>query len=129
MSFSTSILQALSKLVKCEIEFVSIVNFKSVDYFFCIGRHSFFIITKELNSIEIEIYLAHLEKVIIDISKFNLLQMVFNDNRDGNIPGKMNVLCDDRSLLLNSLRCSWKTDYMFRLGKIKNLPVFKLCFI
>lgn len=125
MTSSESLMHGLSHIVRCPISFVCVINFKENDYFFCLGQHSFFLIKESLAEYECEIYLAHIETVFIDDYKYNLLQLHFSDNRDNKIPAKMNILTDDRPLLVNHLSSSWKTDYMYRRGRIKNLPLFK----
>ena len=125
MSSSESLMQGLTKIVRCPICFVCVINFKSFDYFFSLGQHSFFLINEDLEKIRCEIYLAHIETVFIDNYKFNVLQIQFSDNRDNQVPAKMNMLCEDRPLLISHLSAAWKTDYMYRKGRIKNMPLYK----
>lgn len=37
----------------------------------------------------------------------------------------MNIAAYDRKLLVNTLQCLWKTDFMYRNDIAKNLPIFK----
>jgi len=125
MTSSETLMQGLSHVVRCPLSFVCVINFKENDYFFCLGQHSFFLIKRNLEEIECEIYLAHIETVFIDNYKYNILQIQFSENRDNKIPAKMNLITDDRPLLINHMASSWKTDYMFRKGRIMNMPLFK----
>ena len=125
MTSSESLMTGLSQVVRCPISFVCVVNFMENEYFFCLGQHSFFLIQKNLEEINCEIFLAHIDYVFMDEYKYNVLQIQFSDNRDNKIPAKMNFIADERKLLLNHLSSAWKTDYMFRRGRIKNMPLFK----
>lgn len=129
MSSSESLMEGLKELLKCPISFVCVIRLHEEDYIFCLGRHSFFFLDKELSKIVCEIYLAHIETVLIETQHPSALQFQLSENRDSNIPAKMNVFSDDRRLLITHLLAAWKTDYMFRKGKINNLCIYKSQFL
>jgi hypothetical protein len=129
MSSSESLMEALKELLKCPISFVCVVRLQEEDYFFCLGRHSFFFLDKELSKIVCEIYLAHIETVLVETRHLSALQFQLSENRDSSIPAKINVFSDDRRLLITHLTAAWKTDHMFRKGKITNLSIYKHRFL
>ena len=41
------------------------------------------------------------------------------------MPLKMNIFTEERKSVIDYLKYSWKTDYMFDLYEVKELPVYK----
>jgi hypothetical protein len=41
-----------------------------------------------------------------------LFQLNLSDDRESNMPPKMNILAEDRAILIQKLQCCWKIDYI-----------------
>jgi hypothetical protein len=64
----------------------------------------------------------------------NLFQMHMSEHKKGtytsknylaNIPAKMNIHSLNRRVLINYIRYSWKTDFMFNNLEVRDMPIYK----
>lgn len=125
MSSSQAVLIALSEIVQTPLNFVCLIEQGGNEYFMCLARHSFFLLDETLRSVRAEVFYAHIDKVIIDISKPNLIQLALIETRPPNVPMKLDLMTADKQVLLDSLKSSWKTDYMYRKGFVGEFPLLK----
>ena len=115
---SNAFYDSLSQLLKSPITYVTQFEQNAELYFICIGNHSFFIIDEKLDSVRAEVFYAHVQKIIIDTSPKKYLLLQLTENRDPNVPSKLVIVTENRKTVSDHIRSSWKTDYMYRLGKI-----------
>lgn len=92
----------------------------------CVCKHSIAFIDCEFNSLLGEVFFAHLQKVIEqeDYSG-DILRFEFSDNRSTGMPKKMTLILTEKLTFLKHLKCSWETDYMWRLSKVKQLRIYQ----
>lgn len=133
---SNPIYQSFSQLLRCPINHIALVGQNNVQYYFCLGRHSFIIINQGLTDIINEVFYAHIVKIILDMSNRFFVEIQLSENRDPNLPAKLVIETEDRKSLVDWITTSYKTDHMFRMGislfilkpiLIGNLQLGKVC--
>ena len=113
---SNAIFEALGQCLKSPIYYIVQVNHNGEEYFVALSKHSMFFIESKLEEVKTEIFYAHIIRILLDPDNVCFLQIQFSDNRDENIPAKMNLATEERKQFTDWLRVCWKTDYMFRIG-------------
>jgi hypothetical protein len=122
---ANAIFQAFAQVLKSPIYFVCAADHNGVEYYIALSKHSLFIVDAQLNEVKAEVFYAHLSRVVLDPNKGSYIQLQLSDNREEHLPSKMNLAIEDRKQFSDWLRVNWKTDYMFRLGKVCDLPTFQ----
>src|SRR5688500_7946649 len=111
---SNAIHDSLSHILKSPITYISLVEHKEKCYFICIGSHSFFIVDFNLDSVQAEVFYAHVQRLVMDTGKHKFLLVQLSDNRDPHVPTKLILATEDRRTLVEQLKSAWKTDLMYR---------------
>lgn len=113
----------------CQVNHVGIIDEPFSDTcLFCLGEHSIFVISSDMQDTKGEIFYAHVERVVeqgYDKGAQNVLRIELSDDRQKGIPQKMTLITSEKEMLLKYLKCYWETDYMWRLGKISKLTITK----
>lgn len=135
MSSDTQVLRALAlKTGKDMRYFEKVMIFdgsteKDRECMMCLGRHSVFFMRRNLNMAvdnagdEGELMYAHLCGIVQDKSNLNYFLIQLGKNASGWKAERVYVKSESREALVDTLRCLWQTDYMWRLGKVGFLSI------
>ena len=131
---STAILDALKVKLKapvryyCQVVHIGIEDNEPFDtpIIMCLGEHSMFLLDKEMQQLQGEIFYAHMTRIVEPTegsASSDIMRIEINDDRPRGIPAKITLISSERLTLLKHLKCYWETDYMWRLASIQNLRV------
>eukprot|EP00927_Polykrikos_kofoidii_P035703 TRINITY_DN30247_c0_g1_i1.p1 TRINITY_DN30247_c0_g1~~TRINITY_DN30247_c0_g1_i1.p1 ORF type:complete len:877 (+),score=133.71 TRINITY_DN30247_c0_g1_i1:271-2901(+) len=133
MSTDPHVLAALALKIKQEMRYFEIVTIVSGDTrrkcVFCIGKHAMYFMRQDLNSLIHEggeVNYSHVLKAIRDKATSRHLVLKLHANAPPKWKSdRIFIQTDCREMLLQHLMCNWATDYMWRLGRVMPLPVYK----
>jgi len=132
MSSDPAILAALSALANHSLRYFTLTKLKVVGkelkVYLCIGKHALFFIKRNLSEILPggEVFFAHVEKIVEDVTTKTELLFVFNENRPKEwISPKIFVSVQNRKLLVQHLKCCWTVDFMWRFGETSTFPNYR----
>jgi len=74
-----------------------------------------------------EIPYAFIQKVVVDVNSRTHIMLYLSENRPAEWGSeRLYIDSEQRNLFLRHLRCSWQTDFMWRIGKVSACPVTTL---
>ncbi|EGR32977.1 nd9 protein, putative [Ichthyophthirius multifiliis] len=128
MSLSPQTLKSVGEALGTDILYITKIchiSQMSINYYICIGTRQFYFFDENFQFVKGQVKYIHLLRILVSKKNDQLLQLHFSEQKDKNMPLKMNIYTEDRKAIIDYLKYSWKTDFMFHQYEVKELPIYK----